>query len=227
MAPITGTTTGTSDERVLQNPLTWESPECHKNPVERCVDLGHVFRCPRHPERFCQDRNGKTCVSCVEAKRRFNKVQERETRDVREAEAAAALATRAETVAAAGNGWNDKLPTVNKLAKPAANKEQALRTNKRRDFNNEKRPKPYKAANVHQKEQTETDKGSKLGQDATKGTSKLRIRRERWNPPEMVSPLPLPISHLTLAVSKESWSITSLVSVLRLVSDNDDMSWHV
>ena len=96
-----------------------------------------MFRCPRHPDRFCQDMNGKTCILCIEAKKRSGKDQEREKRDAREAEVAAALASRAASLAERKMVWNEKLPTVNKLAKSAANKaQQALRTGNRRNVNN-------------------------------------------------------------------------------------------
>ena len=96
-----------------------------------------MFRCPRHPERFCQDKNGKTCILCMEAKKRSGKDQEKEKRGAREAEVAAALAARAASLAQRKMVWNEKLPTVNKLAKSAANKaQQALRTGNRRNMNN-------------------------------------------------------------------------------------------
>ena len=107
--------------------------------MQRCLDLGHVFRCPRHPERFCQDKHGKSCVLCIEAKKRSGKDEEKEKRGAREAEVAAALAARAESLAERKMVWNEKLPTVNKLAKSAANKaQQAVRASNRRNMNNRK-----------------------------------------------------------------------------------------
>ena len=98
-----------------------------------------MFRCPRHPERFCQDKHGKTCILCIEAKKRAGKDQEKEKRSAREAEVTAALAARAASLAERKMVWNEKIPTVNKLAKSAANKaQQALKTGNRRNMNNRK-----------------------------------------------------------------------------------------
>lgn len=83
-----------------------------------------MFHCPKHPDAYCKDKEGKTCVLCVEVERRFERDQSKNKRMIREAQVAAALAARAGTLAAKKARWDDRLPTVNKLAKTAANKAQ-------------------------------------------------------------------------------------------------------
>lgn len=152
--------------------------------MQRCVDQGHVFRCPRHPERFCSDKTGKSCVLCIENESRFETQQGKEKRVAREAEVAAALATRAETFAAGKIRWDDKLPTINRLAKSAANKaQQALKTGTRQDAGKRNGAKVWKGAKgeirakSERTENIEDNKAKEPKQDEIKGKSRLRIQR--------------------------------------------------
>ena len=81
-----------------------------------------MFHCPRHPETYCLDKEGKTCVLCKEAERRFKRSQLKEQKVAREAQVAAALAARADTLAAGKVRWDTKLPTIDKLAKTESKK---------------------------------------------------------------------------------------------------------
>ncbi len=87
------------------------------NPVPWCVDLKHKFRCPHHPEAYCLDKEGKTCVLCKDAEKRFKRSQLKKQRVAREAQVAAALAARADTLTAGKVRWHTKLPVIDRLAK--------------------------------------------------------------------------------------------------------------
>lgn len=148
------------------------------------MDQGHVFRCPRHPERFCSDKTGKTCVLCAEQESRFDRRHGKEKRVAREAEVAAVLATRAETLAAGKIRWDDKLPTINRLAKSTANKaQQTLKTGTRQDAGNRNGAKVWTGgkgeirAKLERTEDIEDNDAKKIKQDEVKRKSRLRIQR--------------------------------------------------
>ncbi|CAF9943500.1 MAG: hypothetical protein ALECFALPRED_000515 [Alectoria fallacina] len=157
-------------------------PECHKNPVPRCVDLGHMHKCPRHPWVYCLDKEGRTCVLCVEADKRFERVQLQAKRVVRDAQVAAALDVRADTRAAKKVRWDDKLPTVDKLARTGANKaQQALKTANAQNTENNKGGRAWNGAKGGSLAKVQHTEGSKnyAEQEKAKAKPKLRIQRGR------------------------------------------------
>ena len=170
------------DAFIFKTLLTLSSPECHKNPVQRCVDLGHMHKCPRHPWVYCLDKEGKTCVLCVEADKRFERVQLQAKRVVRETQVAAALDVRADTRAAKKVRWDDKLPTVDKLARTGANKaQQASKTANAQNTENNKGGRAWNGAKGGSVVKVQQTEGSKAyaEQDKVKAKPKLRIQRGR------------------------------------------------
>ncbi|KAF6226649.1 hypothetical protein HO173_012395 [Letharia columbiana] len=169
--------TGTADNTL---------PYCGKNAVPRCVELEHVFHCSYHPEVYCLDKEGKTCVLCEEGERRFEMNQLKAKRSVRDAQVAAALAARADTMATGKVRWDDKLPTVDKLAKTAAKKtQQALKTGNSQNMEYGiaekiwKGPKGKSPAKVQHTEAIKADETFQAEQYKAKVKPKLRIQRGR------------------------------------------------
>lgn len=130
-----------------------------------------MFNCALHPRVYCIDKQGKTCVLCVEAERRSENDHVKGKRREREAEVAAALAARADTFAAARGRWGDKLPTVNKLARTAANKaQQASKMGNAKNMGDSKAEKGWKGM---------AEAKLKAEKDKSKANPKLRIQRGR------------------------------------------------
>lgn len=107
-------------------------------------------------------------------------------RSVREAQVAAALAARADTMATGKVRWDDKLPTVDKFAKTAANKtQQALKTvnSQNMEFGKAEKiwkgPKGKRPAKVQHTEAIKADETFQAEQYKAKVKPKLRIQRGR------------------------------------------------
>ncbi len=107
--------------------------------------------------------------------------------DGREAEVSAALAARAESRAAGKVRWYDKLPSVGKLAKSAANKvHQTLKIRHGQEIDNRAAAKVWKGtkgvllAESRQKEVIKADEISKVSPDRKNTRSKLRLQRGQW-----------------------------------------------
>lgn len=107
-------------------------------------------------------------------------------RSVREAQVAAALAARADTMATGKVRWDDKLPTVDKLAKTAAKKtQQALKTGNSQNMEYGKAEKIWKGpkgkspAKVQHTEAIKADETFQAEQYKAKVKPKLRIQRGR------------------------------------------------
>ena len=170
---------------ISKTSLTMCSPTCKKNPVPRCVDLKHMFHCPRHPEAYCLDKEGKTCVMCKEAEKRFKRSQLKDQRVAREAQVAAALAARADTLAAGKVRWDTKLPSMNKLAKTESKRaQQASNSRKAQIKENSKAEKACKGARGAKLAKFVAipnlkDDASSKEQQRSQGRPKLRIQRER------------------------------------------------
>lgn len=154
--------------------------------MPRCVEMGHVFNCPRHPEAYCIDKEGETCVLCEEAERRFERTQIKAKRRVRETEVAAALAARADPLTAGKVRWDDKLPTLNKLAKTAANKaQQASKTTDTQETRITKVDRVWKGAKggkqvkIQQAKEMRADETPKAELDNAHANPRLRIQRGR------------------------------------------------
>ena len=121
---------------------------------------------------------------CEQLEKRFERFQTQAKRTAREAEVAAALAARADTRATGKIRWDDKLPSVNKLAKTVANKaEDALKSANALNPGNNKAGKVCKWAKKGNMARVQPTEGSKANEilpvepDKAKANQKLRIQR--------------------------------------------------
>ncbi|CAD6573420.1 MAG: hypothetical protein ASARMPRED_006073 [Alectoria sarmentosa] len=109
-------------------------------------------------------------------------VQLQAKRVVRETQVAAALDVRADTRAAKKVRWDDKLPTVDKLARTGANKaQQASKTANAQNTENNKGGRAWNGAKGGSVVKVQQTEGSKAyaEQDKVKAKPKLRIQRGR------------------------------------------------
>ena len=121
---------------------------------------------------------------CEELERRLRQDQLKARRVDREGQVAAALTTRANTMAAGKVRWDDKHPTVNKLAKTVVIKTlQISKLASAQVAAKSKARKAWKGAKignlvkVQQTEEIRADKSQKFEQEKGKGKQKLQIQK--------------------------------------------------
>ena len=123
---------------------------------------------------------------CIEAQRRWEREDSNLKRAVREAQVSAALAERRDTLAAGKVRWNDKVPTVNKIARTVANKAQEKsKTANAKNVANDKPKKVWKGsqggklAQSQQRQEIQIDEALVDKPEKQKGKQKLRIQGGR------------------------------------------------